>query len=348
MAKGKEGLVPVKKMVQPKSGKPHVKTFWMKPGEFEEHKSKTSKSTEDMYKKDGKWTEERGKKHAATVKKVVESCPFPPKGEKPKCVLLLGGAASGKSTVVDRFVKPEMGGNFGTVNVDDVKEDIDEYAQFVKDDVATAASRVHEESSEMGKAITSSVIQDGRNFIYDAVLGNPEKAKKMIASLKAKGYEVSLVGVNVDAEESLDRASLRAFGNVEQGGDKGGSGRMVPPGILLDGHRGASRTFDAIKDMVDGVSLYDNNVEYGKDPIAVVTAPPQKVLREDLYSEFKGKADLNIAEAVNRYNKKQINKAIDLIPDAEEWILQKAISEETNAIKREVYIHKLNRMRSRV
>lgn len=345
--KGKEGLVPVKKMVQPKQGKPHVKTFWMKPGEHEEHKKKTSQSTEDMHKKDGKWTAERAAQQRKTIKKVLESCPKPKPGEKPKCVLLLGGAASGKSTVVDAYVKPKMGDQFGTVNVDDVKEDIPEYEQFVKDDVGTAASRVHEESSEMGKAITTKAIEDGRNFIYDAVLGNPEKAKKMIKELRAKGYEISLVGVNVDAEESLDRASLRAYGNVEQGGEKGGSGRMVPPGILLDGHKGASKTFAEIKDLVDDVSLYDNNVPQGTDPIPVVTAPPQKVLREDLYNDFKGKANLNIAEAVSRYGKKQINKAIELIPTVDEWILEKAISEELNPVKKKVFKAKLERIRSK-
>lgn len=155
------------------------------------------------------------------------------------------------------------------------------------------------------------------------------------------------MGVNVDAEESLDRASLRAYGNVEQGGEKGGSGRMVPPGILLDGHKGASKTFAEIKDLVDDVSLYDNNVPQGTDPIPVVTAPPQKVLREDLYNDFKGKSNLNIAEAVSRYDKKQINKAIELIPTTEEWTIEKAISEEVNPIKKQVFMAKLERVRSK-
>lgn len=345
--RGKEGLVPVKKQIQPKKGQPFTRTVWMKPGEFEEHKSKTSQSTEDLHKKNGKWSKERAARHKKIIDEVVNNCPKPAPGEKPKAILLLGGAASGKSTVVDKYVKPKMGNQFGTVNVDDVKDEIPEYKQFIQEDIGTAASRVHEESSEIGKAITSKVVNEGRNLIYDAVLGNPEKAKKLIKSLKDKGYEVSLVGVNVDAEEALGRAASRAYGDVEQGGSKGGSGRMVPPGILLDGHRGSSETFEAIKGLVDNVSLYDNNVERGKDPIEVLTSPPEQVKDEALYRQFKEKANLNVAEAVSRYNKSQINKAIELIPDTEEWILEKAISEEINPVKKEVFSAKLKRLRSK-
>lgn len=343
--KSKKGLVPIQKMVTTKSGT-HVQTFWIAPEDLKKHKESTAESTEDMHKKDGVWSAEREKLHEQIIDKVVNSCPKPPPGEKPTAVLLLGGAASGKSTVVNKYVKPKMGDQFGTINVDDVKESIPEYNKFITEDVGTAASRVHEESSDLGKAITTQVIEDGRNFIYDAVLGSPQKAKELIKKLKDKGYKVSLVGVNVDAEESLSRASLRAFGDKEKGGDKPGSGRMVPADILLHGHKGASQTFEEIHDMVDDVSLYDNNVPPGTDPIPVLSGPPKEVHRDDLYNQFKSKAELKVEDAVARYQKGQIKKAIELIPDVEEVVLEKAILEEINPIKREVYKNKLEKIKS--
>lgn len=303
--------IPIKKLIS-RLGKTFVTTVYISPEDAKKLKKKTAVTTEDMYKKDGIYTPERTKRHTKIISNVVESCPKPAEGQKPKAILLLGGAASGKSTVVNKFVKPKMGTDFGVVNVDDVKESLPEYDKFAKEDVKTAANRVHEESSDIGKKITNQVINEGRNFIFDAVLGSPEKAKKMIKELKAKGYEVSLVGVNVNAEDALARATSRAFGDKERtgkempkDGEKGGSGRYVPDKILLGGHKGASETFEQIKDLVDSSELYDNNVPFGSDPIKVMDS--EKVYDNDLYNNFKAKSKLNVDKVMS------LKKAINIV-----------------------------------
>ena len=298
-------LIPVKKLIT-RGGSPFVTTVWVSPEEYKAIKSPSHKSTEEMYKVGGKYTPERKKEHKRIVTNVVNSCPKPPKGKAPIAILLLGGAASGKSTVVNKFIKPNAGTDFGTINADDIKESIPEYKSMMGHDVETAAARVHEESSEIGKAATRAVIDQKRNFIYDAVLGNPEKAKKLIADLKSKGYRISLVGVNVDAEAAVDRAESRAFGD---GKGKGGSGRFVPSKILLGGHKGSSSTFEAIKGLVDNVELYDNNVPFGDTPIKVVDG--DKVLDQKRYDSFKSKSNIDVDEILKRRSKQNIQKSLD-------------------------------------
>jgi predicted ABC-type ATPase len=303
--------IPVRKYIT-RAGKSFVTTVYISPEQAEKLKKKTSVTTQDKYKdKNGHYDKSRQQIHEKIVSQLVDSCPKPKPGEKPKAVLLLGGAASGKTTVVNKFVKPKMGDDFGALNVDDIKEQLPEYSKYAKQDVKTAANRVHGESSDLGKRVTKQVIDEGRNFIFDAVLADPEKAKKLIKDLKAKGYEVSLVGVNVDAEDALSRARLRAFGDKERvgsetpkEGEKGGSGRYVPDKILLNGHKGASNTFEQIKDEVDSYELYDNNVAFGEDPIKVVDN--NEVYHKDKYDSFKNKVHLDA-------DKLAIEKAVSIV-----------------------------------
>ena len=228
-------LIPIKKLVN-RGGKSYVTTVYVSPQEYKEHLKRNSDSSKKRHiNESGHYNPERVRLHKKIITNIVSSCPKPLPGEKPTAILLLGGAASGKSTVVNKFIKPKYGVNFGTLNVDDIKESIPEYKNFIHTDVILAANRVHEESSDIGYVAKDKIINQGRNFIFDAVLGNKEKAKELIDTLRNKGYNIKLVGVNVNAEDALNRAKLRALGN---GDGKGGSGRYVPDEILVKGHRG--------------------------------------------------------------------------------------------------------------
>ena len=297
-------LIPIKKLVN-RSGKSYVTTVYVSLQEYKEHLRGNSDSSKKRHiNESGHYNPERVKLHKKIITNIVSSCPKPLPGEKPTAILLLGGAASGKSTVVNKFIKPKYGVNFGTLNVDDIKESIPEYKNFIHTDVILAANRVHEESSDIGYVAKDKIINQGRNFIFDAVLGNKEKAKELIDTLKKKGYNIKLVGVNVNAEDALNRAKLRALGN---GDGKGGSGRYVPDEILVKGHRGSTETFEEIKDLVDDYELYDNNVELGNDPIKVLDS--SEVYREDLYIEFKNKKNIIVEDIIKKQS--VLQKAIN-------------------------------------
>jgi predicted ABC-type ATPase len=302
--------VPIFKLVRgKKGGRPFTQKFWVTPEEAKEIRAKGKITTADKYKVNGKYNKDRSQLHKRIIGNVKNKCPKPLPGEKPTAILLLGGAASGKSTVVNKVLIPELGSEFGTINADDIKDDLPEFRQGMERDVLTAANAVHTESSDLGKIVTRQVINEGRNFIYDGVLGNPEKAKKLIADLRAKGYNIKLVGVDVPAEEAMTRANKRALGD---GKGKKGSGRYVPDKILAEGHKGSAETFEKIKDLVDDVSLYDNNVPQGDDPIAVIEGG--KVLSEDKYRKFKNKASLTVSAVVDRSGfKEKLRKSFDAL-----------------------------------
>lgn len=297
--------IPIKKLVNRK-GKSFVTTVYISPKEEKRLKKRTNKTSADIHKKNGKYTAERTKVHREIMNKMVNSCPKPEKGKQPEVTLLLGGAASGKSTVVNTFLKDDAK-NKGVINVDDVKEALPEYRKYVRQDVMTAANRVHQESSEIGKAVLNSVVSEKRNFIYDATLSKVGKAEDLIKKLKAAGYKINLVGVNVDAEDALGRAKVRALGDHEEGGKKLGSGRYVPDKILLNAHKGATEVFEKIKGLVDTHSLYDNNQEYGKPPTEVLKNGVVK--NKSMYDAFKQKANLDISAIL----KKNLKKAIDFV-----------------------------------
>lgn len=281
--------IPLRKLVNRK-GRVHVQTYWVTPEEMEAHQAANASDTKAQHTDaNGQYTPERAALHKSIVQRLVFSCPKPPQGQQPECVLLLGGAASGKSTVVNAL---NLSSNSGTLNADDIKDLLPEYGEGAGRDlrhsnVLTAAANVHEESSDVGKVALNAIIRGGRNFVYDAVLGNPQKASELVGKLKGAGYRVRLVGVSLDTETALQRARSRALGDMEEGGSKPGNGRFVPDEILAHGHEGSVKIFEAIKDQVDEAILYDNNVAWGQAPIRVLDS--NGVQREDLYQQFLNK-----------------------------------------------------------
>lgn len=295
----KAGLIPIMVQVNPRKGKPYVTKKWIRPEDLEQKKKKTRiKPTSEIYKKDGKYITERARLHKRIVYQTLVNCSFEKgEGKKPTCILLLGGAASGKSTVVKNFIG-EMkndqqavidGKKFGILNADDIKDQLPEYDKYKQSDVLRAASSVHKESSDIGKFAFHQITNRKGNFIYDGTMGNTSKSLDQVKELQSKGYNVKLVGVTVDVQDAIDRANSRAFGDKWKGGEKEGSGRFVSDDILAEGHSGGVETFKNINDLVDEIELYDNNVPFGEAPKKIFENG--KILDEKKYNDFLSKPE---------------------------------------------------------
>jgi len=265
----KSHLVPLYKVVKNDKGKSYVKGFCVKPKDLTVKREKQRFNTKDANTDSfGRYKAERVVLHQRITVNIVNSCPKPKEGERPKVILLMGGAASGKSTIVKKYLEPKYGSHtFGVLNVDDIKEELPEYQKFASEDVETSANRVHEESSDIGKQVLRRIISEKRNFIYDAVLGNVQKANKIIDDLYFLGYDIELVGVTVNTEQAWERAVKRAIGENEK---EDGSGRYIPEQPFFNGHRGIVETFEKFnRNKVDKYFLFDNNVNFGDDPILI-------------------------------------------------------------------------------
>jgi predicted ABC-type ATPase len=139
---------------------------------------------------------------------------------------------------------------------------------------------VHEEVSDIGKAIDKEYIKSKSSFVKDAVFGNPAKLEKLVDELKAQGYDVHLVGVATDFSTALDRIQKR-FERTK---------RYVPTEVAKKGHKGASESFKKVietplKDKFKSVKLYDGNSDNG-------VIYDNKVLNQKELDRFLKKIDL--------------------------------------------------------
>ena len=212
-------------------------------------------STKDFYCRNGEYSEERQKLHDSIVSKIVEQSGKPKQGEKPVCVLLGGGSASGKSTIRKWIVQPDLDENgikVGTVDSDEIKLELPEYREFQAQNVNTAAYRTHQESADIVDEAIEALIYDRRNFIYDGTMKNLNKYKKIIRNLKDAGYEVRVVGADLPLDEAIKRSKIRARKE----------GRLVPEDIVRSSHRGFSSAFPEIAELADDYELYDNSGEF--------------------------------------------------------------------------------------
>ena len=181
---------------------------------------------------------------------------FLAKGEvsdKPVVWLTGGGGASGKGTVLKKLQKEGVIKEKGFVHIDadEIKKKIPEYNKINDSGDYRGAAVVHKESSYVSKELIRQATAQRKNMIIDKTLGNPEKALKMIKTLKAKGYDVRLLGVTIDPSEALIRALERFYG----------SGRLVPANRILKAHKGFNANFEQYAKAVDGAFLYDNSVK---------------------------------------------------------------------------------------
>lgn len=93
------------------------------------------------------------------------------------------------------------------------------------------ASLVHEESSLLARAARSDAITAGENVVIDTVLSDPSTALSIGAQLRAAGYQVTVVEVEVGRDESIARTQTRwrdGYVAAETGTGAPLGGRWVP------------------------------------------------------------------------------------------------------------------------
>ena len=215
--------------------------------------------------KNGNYTSERQKLHEEIINKYlsperINACK-PKNGEKPKFVMFGGRGGSGKSwfTDKDRAAKEYRQVMFDTDNylvldADEIKKDLPEFEGW-------NAGEVHEESSELNKAIKAKALELGLNIIIDGTMNynskKPDKVRNEMLEAKNKGYSLEAHYMFLPVQESTKRAISRF---KTKKGDF--SGRLVPMCILL-GMQDNEKSFDSVKDIVDDWSFRDNQGSAG-------------------------------------------------------------------------------------
>lgn len=178
-----------------------------------------------------------------------------PTDRAPIVYMMGGGGASGKGTVLhDLQAAGEVPTNVVQVDPDRIKtggagvSGIPEYRQLLGHGDARAAAVVHEESSQVARAVMARAMSEKRDFVLDRTLGDPAKAVTEIQALKDAGYQVRLYGVTLDPATAVERAVKRA----------NRTGRFVPIDHLLKAHKGFAQGFEDYAKLADAAVLIDN------------------------------------------------------------------------------------------
>jgi predicted ABC-type ATPase len=220
-------------------------------------KQATKVETIHIHSSDGgkTFTPQRNKLHKKLINKMFGLA----KGnqQQPVATLLVGGPGSGKSYIHDQFFK-QKGREAVYVNADDIKVALPEWKEYSNFDAKTASTRVHEESSTISKLASKKAIEEKYHLTIDAVMGNLEKAVKIVQDLKANGYKINIIGVLVDPNKALLSAERRKY-------DKG---RHVPRQVVIRGNAGARNTLKVIlrSGGSHNISIFDNNGLNKKHP----------------------------------------------------------------------------------
>lgn len=203
--------------------------------------------TRDAHIDNGKYHSYRETLHESILRKSLN------KGEsskKPIAVLVGGGTASGKSTVLNKEIMPIFQKNkipVVMIDADDFKNQLPEYGSFKRKNTKSAAFRVHEESADLTEVAIDRAIKQKKNLIFDGTMKNTPKYKKLVKRLRKNGYKISIVVVTVPVEIAKDRSRKRAKR----------TGRFVPMAVVEKSHAGVPKTFRSIKNDVDNYVVYD-------------------------------------------------------------------------------------------
>ena len=180
-----------------------------------------------------------------------------PKGQKPTAVLVTGPAASGKSAVANPIARQY---NAAIVDPDEAKKMLPGF------DGGMGANAVHNQSKDMAKQLQDELMRDNYNLVIPTVGSSPEKVLAKADQLRAAGYDVQLLNMDVPAAEAGNRMLLRSAK----------TGRHIPMEVFAKDAKGAGETFGVLKSnqngLFDGVSQVRNGADVprvGPKPITM-------------------------------------------------------------------------------
>jgi predicted ABC-type ATPase len=165
------------------------------------------------------------------------------KDRKPVAIMLMGGPASGKSTIGSAYPH----GQFVHLDADALKEHLPEYKVAVKWRAKNAAKMTHAESIHLMQQLRTKTIAAKKNLVMDGTGRHLHSYLSMIEKLKAAGYHVKVVLADIDKDLAFKRAKLRA--KVK--------GRSVPSHIFDAAYSSVPKNFSEIANAGDEFEVWD-------------------------------------------------------------------------------------------
>lgn len=173
---------------------------------------------------------------AALPRLVAMAKSFAPDGQvarRKHAVLLIGAPGSGKSTLALKIAALEPA---GIVDADLVKDALPEY------EGGPGTQAVHRESAEIAHLLANEFILNGEDFIWPRTGFTAGSIRRIAENLKAHGYSIDLINVDVSEDEAARRVVERYLE----------TGRMVQARFLKEARQHAHNTYEELKG--DGVA----------------------------------------------------------------------------------------------
>jgi predicted ABC-type ATPase len=166
------------------------------------------------------------------------------KQRKPFAVLTMGVPGTGKTTLVEPFLR---GKNYACSCPDNVKEQLPEFALALSKRAKNAGSVVHAESVKIASDIADRAVRERKNLLIDGTGAHLDRYQKVIKKLKASGYEVTVLAVHAPFSVVQKRIAGRAKA----------TGRYVPASAAAWYRTRVPCNFLPIAKTADNFSLYD-------------------------------------------------------------------------------------------
>jgi predicted ABC-type ATPase len=174
------------------------------------------------------------------------------KQREPRVIFMMGGPASGKSTLLNSKYSGQLN-KFVVVDPDDIKSKLPEFMFGVGVGYKEIAAIVHSNSSRIAKEIRRRALERGLNVLVDGTGRDLNGYRASIQDFKAKGYKTELLSQHVPQDVGVKRAVLRAELPVSMGG-----GRFVPLPFIEQVYATVPRNFLPLASLVDSATLNDN------------------------------------------------------------------------------------------
>jgi predicted ABC-type ATPase len=171
-------------------------------------------------------------------------------GSPPNCFITCGGTASGKTSSVDSFLKLKMDRfSYLRIDYDSLKISLPEYDHMRSLKIKNASQYVHVESAKMAGKLFKTAIKQNLNIIFEKTLADANQTIEEIGKLRKKQYKIFVIATHVKESIGQERA-LKRYGLM---------GRHVDPSEISKIYQGVPKSLLDIRDLVDGLVLYDNN-----------------------------------------------------------------------------------------
>eukprot|EP01103_Thecamoeba_quadrilineata_P008359 TRINITY_DN18118_c0_g1_i1.p1 TRINITY_DN18118_c0_g1~~TRINITY_DN18118_c0_g1_i1.p1 ORF type:complete len:585 (+),score=70.79 TRINITY_DN18118_c0_g1_i1:74-1828(+) len=211
---------------------------------------------------------------------------------RPRLLIIAGGGASGKSSVLSvlknkrRLIPP---GAHIAINPDNIKLLDPIYQAITSYGDMRAANVVHKESNIIAEELFLEALKRRYEIIYEGTFSDFEKGSRMVNMAHDQGYDVVMIGVIVDPALAVRRSLERAVR----------SKRVVPSHDLLRAHKLFSQNFERYLQIVDKALLCETyrDDETTSTTINVLasmgTSRRLRVFNDEAYREFLDKSTLN-------------------------------------------------------